>query len=199
MSLFKKVFIFVILLSIVSLTVFVSQNKQTVRQRAEYDNSCLEKCDPINDPYYNECVASCSVVPTPNCEIETCTCEQTCRSAPGDPSNCLSICASQGLAPTEYLLPPTITPIPTPEISIPTPTISYLTPQTISSPTPVISSCHLKNKGDANCDNFINIVDFQIWKTDFVNALKGIINNQSDFNNNGLINIVDFNIWKTNL
>lgn len=58
------------------------------------------------------------------------------------------------------------------------------------------TKCHLKGKGDANCDNFINIVDFQIWSTDFVNAQKGVINEQSNFDNLNGITIVDFNIWK---
>lgn len=111
-------------------------------------------------------------------------------------------------APTNTSAPTSIPPTSTPAILIPTPTTiptnipipTFAVTVTQNSPTSTPASlpyCYLKSKGDANCDNYINIVDFQIWSTDFVNALKGIVNNQSDFNNDGVITIVDFNIWKT--
>lgn len=89
------------------------------------------------------------------------------------------------------------------DIAVPTAAPTSISTNTIvqNSPTPSSAPyCYLKNKGDGNCDNIINISDYELWRTEFVGTLKGvpIINKPSDFNNDGLITIVDFNIWKTN-
>jgi len=52
---------------------------------------------------------------------------------------------------------------------------------------------NLKNRGDANSDGHITIVDFNIWRDEF-KKIKTTLT--SDFNNSGTITIVDFNIWK---
>jgi len=46
--------------------------------------------------------------------------------------------------------------------------------------------------GDANCDGIINSLDFDVWKTEFVN--KSGLN--SDFNSNGKVDTTDFEIWR---
>ena len=97
---------------------------------------------------------------------------------------------------------PTLTPTQAPTISIPTAIPSNIptTAITQNSPTPSpLPYCYLKSKGDGNCDNIINISDYELWRTEFVGMLRGvsIINKPSDFNKDGLIDIVDFNIWKT--
>jgi hypothetical protein len=48
-------------------------------------------------------------------------------------------------------------------------------------------------EGDANDDNFIDIVDFSIWK-----SLFGTSDPTADFNNDGIVDIVDFSMWKVN-
>lgn len=82
--------------------------------------------------------------------------------------------------------------------SVPTPTLApYLSPTSVVSPTP---SCPLHSKGDANCDGKINILDYEAWRTEFVNEVKGIPTNKtSDFDDKDGITVVDFNIWKTSL
>lgn len=81
----------------------------------------------------------------------------------------------------------TSTPIPTPK-SI-----------TITS-SPSAPYCSLKNQGDANCDGKIDILDFGIWKGEFLNELEGrTTKRNSNFNKDSAITIVDFNIWKTGL
>lgn len=134
-----------------------------------------------------------------------CTCEQTCRSVPGDPANCLAICnrvapTSVALVPTSppisTVIPTTIltaTPIPT---SIPVPTV---VPTNTSVPTAILTTlpyCYLKSKGDANCDGNIDDKDFNIWVSEF----KGISTDKSsDFDNKDGVTIVDFNIWRTSM
>ena len=96
---------------------------------------------------------------------------------------------------------PTLIPTAVPT-SIPTIASTQVTspvPTTLT-PSPV-PFCYLKNKGDGNCDNIINISDYELWRTEFVGTLRGIpiINKPSDFNKDGDITIADFNIWKTSM
>ena len=51
--------------------------------------------------------------------------------------------------------------------------------------------CGLK-QGDANRDGAVNLVDFGIWKTEYLSGIK----NKADFNKDGSVNLVDFGIWK---
>jgi len=48
-------------------------------------------------------------------------------------------------------------------------------------------------KGDANGDGKSNLVDFDMWKNDF---LKGLTSTATDFNKDGSTNDADFIIWK---
>lgn len=52
-------------------------------------------------------------------------------------------------------------------------------------------SCMLR-QGDANGDSKIDLVDFGIWKTEYLPGTK----NRADFNKDGSVNLVDFGIWK---
>jgi len=70
----------------------------------------------------------------------------------------------------------------------PTPTI---TP--ISTPIPTVILCARKGEGDANCDGVINILDFEIWRREFL----GIdTTTKSDFDSSGGVTILDFEIWR---
>jgi hypothetical protein len=60
--------------------------------------------------------------------------------------------------------------------------------------TPPVANCALKNKGDANCDNFINPDDYVIWNGEFVNKNSLF----SDFDNDNKITLTDFEIWRRN-
>jgi hypothetical protein len=49
-------------------------------------------------------------------------------------------------------------------------------------------------KGDANRDNAIDLLDFNIWRNEF----SGISSTKtSDFNSDTLVDLIDFNIWRT--
>jgi hypothetical protein len=59
-----------------------------------------------------------------------------------------------------------------------------------STPTP--SMCTLV--GDANCDGSVDLVDFQIWISEYSNE-NGF---SSDFDSSGVVDLVDFEIWRSN-
>ncbi len=71
----------------------------------------------------------------------------------------------------------------------PTRTPTPITP-TIS---PTSSACGNKTKGDSNCDNKIDIVDFEIWRKEF---MKTLTTSTSDFNSDAKVDLVDFEIWR---
>jgi len=56
-------------------------------------------------------------------------------------------------------------------------------------PTP---SCSLKSKGDADCSGVVNLLDFEVWRREFLNQ-TGL---NSDFDGNGTVSILDFEIWR---
>lgn len=53
--------------------------------------------------------------------------------------------------------------------------------------------CPLKGSGDADCNQIINITDFNIWRGEFLYH-TGL---SSDFNQNGTVEIRDFTAWRT--
>lgn len=77
----------------------------------------------------------------------------------------------------------------------PTPTIPPFTGGATATPTPLASTCALKSRGDANCDDKITILDFSIWKTEFLEGEEVQIKT-ADFDKNNSVNIQDFNAWK---
>ena len=97
-------------------------------------------------------------------------------------------------------IPPTATSIPTQISTTSTPTSIPTIAKALNTPTPSPAPyCYLKTKGDADCDNKITLLDFNIWNREFVDGTNGIATGKvSDFNRDGIISIVDFNIWKTN-
>ena len=125
--------------------------------------------------------------------------------ADGDSGVC-----TQPAIPTAVSTKPSATPIltvilsQTPSIAVVSPTdIPTTVPSvtiTIQYSTPIaLPYCYLKEKGDSNCDNKVNILDYEIWRTEFLEILKGIqlITKPSDFNKDGKTDIVDINIWRT--
>lgn len=54
------------------------------------------------------------------------------------------------------------------------------------------SDCSDKSRGDANCDNQINLFDLSIWQIE-TNSGSG---SMADFNNDGVVNLLDFAVWK---
>lgn len=67
--------------------------------------------------------------------------------------------------------------------------IATVIPTTI--PTSIII---IKKSGDANGDNIVNLIDFSIWKSEY---LKQTNTKNTDFNKDGIINLLDFVLWKT--
>lgn len=62
------------------------------------------------------------------------------------------------------------------------------------------TSCPLKSKGDANCDNLIGLSDFFAWRDEFLKYSISIIPPtggwKSDFDGNEKIELADFFIWR---
>jgi hypothetical protein len=54
-------------------------------------------------------------------------------------------------------------------------------------------SCQRSN-GDANGDGQISLVDFEIWRSEFVNGIKS----KADFNCDNKVSLADFEIWRRN-
>jgi len=74
-------------------------------------------------------------------------------------------------------------------------------PKTLTcQPTPTVSTCQYKSKGDANCDGKIDMQDFDVWKADFQwNAVPSHADEphvSSDFNGDNKVDTDDFNIWR---
>jgi len=62
-----------------------------------------------------------------------------------------------------------------------------------------VDSCAKNGKGDINCDGLINTADYDIWKTEFLDVLRGVIGTKrSDVNGDGIVNLIDFGIWRSN-
>ncbi len=63
-------------------------------------------------------------------------------------------------------------------------------------PTPIPSLCLQKEKGDANCDNFITETDRNIWREEYKQGKTTQL--RADFNNDNLVNYDDYRIWFAN-
>ena len=48
--------------------------------------------------------------------------------------------------------------------------------------------------GDANCDGVVNVLNYNIWKGEFVNK----VTKTADFNKDGVVSTLDFEIWRKN-
>ncbi|MFA6552196.1 MAG: dockerin type I domain-containing protein [Candidatus Paceibacterota bacterium] len=76
------------------------------------------------------------------------------------------------------------------------PQIQQATSTTTSTATTTVSSIN-KSKGDANSDNKIDVLDFNLLMVNWGNANSG---NSADFNSDGKVDLLDFNammIWWT--
>lgn len=60
-----------------------------------------------------------------------------------------------------------------------------------------VPDCPKKPKGDANCDEKIDLLDFELWRRGFVPINDAIVMN-GDFNNDSRVDLVDFEIWRSN-
>lgn len=94
--------------------------------------------------------------------------------------------------------PPTVAPTTVPT-AVPTP-MPTTTPTISGAPTatPIITvtpppSCALKGSGDANCDGSVSLVDYEIWKQEYVGALT---TQSADFDGKNGVTVVDFAIWR---
>lgn len=63
----------------------------------------------------------------------------------------------------------------------------------VLTPSPTITPCGKKIFGDSNCDNIINLRDFETWRNEFLSQ-SGL---SADFDSSGTVNIYDFEIWRT--
>jgi hypothetical protein len=96
-----------------------------------------------------------------------------------------------------YPVPGSNTPAPTatPTSIIPTmtPTSTPINPTITKTPTPTIITCSLKSQGDADCNGLVELIDFEIWRKEFMQTL---FTKNADFNSSGIVDIIDFEIWR---
>lgn len=78
-----------------------------------------------------------------------------------------------------------------------TPTSAPVTPTNTPapqlSPTSTITPSSSPIEGDINNDNDINLLDFNIWRNEF---LAIVTTKQADLNFDGKVDLIDFNIWR---
>lgn len=70
------------------------------------------------------------------------------------------------------------------------------TPDEEPTPTPDLGGdCPIhRSKGNANCDDKIDLIDFEIWRREYLGDLT---TKDADFNNNGVVDFIDFEIWRS--
>lgn len=54
-------------------------------------------------------------------------------------------------------------------------------------------SCSLRPRGDADCNGFIDVVDFEVFRKEFTGVLS---TKTADFDVSGTVDIADFEIWR---
>lgn len=84
----------------------------------------------------------------------------------------------------------TPTPTPVPPTATPTPTRTP-TPTPTRTPTPVPTRAPVE--GDYNGDFAVDVLDFNIWRDEYLGVLT---TKNSDANKDGIIDLIDFAIWK---
>ena len=78
-------------------------------------------------------------------------------------------------------------------VNFPTPFVSskiLISPTTVMTRTPTV----MVMVGDANGDRMVDLVDFGIWKREYLGYLT---TKTADFNNSGKVDLVDFVTWKS--
>lgn len=103
-------------------------------------------------------------------------------------------------SPTQRPVTPTVTNTPLPTISqTPIPTIistpqptalPTTTSQPTSTTTPVVCD---NSQGDANCDGVITLLDFAVFRQEYVSDVQSL---RADFNKDGKVDLIDFVIFK---
>lgn len=86
--------------------------------------------------------------------------------------------------------------------SVPTSTSTPSPSATPTGPTPTLQptvtvtqgACPRKTSGDSNCDGSVTLVDFEIWRKEYLRILSS---NQADFNSSGTVDLADFQIWRS--
>lgn len=58
---------------------------------------------------------------------------------------------------------------------------------------PTTGACSLKQTGDADCDGFIRLADFEVWRREFTANLGSL---HADYDVNGRVTLGDFEIWR---
>ncbi len=66
------------------------------------------------------------------------------------------------------------------------------TPTFTITPTP-ITSCPKRVTGDSDCDNDTDLIDFEIWRKEYLKISTGIT---ADFNGDGQVTLADFQSWR---
>lgn len=80
-------------------------------------------------------------------------------------------------------------------VQTPTATITTI-PTTTSTTCPTTT----RRAGDANCDNSIDLLDFEIFRSEFISFRAGTLNintAKADFNNDKSIDLLDFEVFRT--
>lgn len=54
-------------------------------------------------------------------------------------------------------------------------------------------TCALHSSGDANCDDIVNMTDFEVFRKEFIGTLA---TKTSDFNTDSAVNTIDFELWR---
>lgn len=73
------------------------------------------------------------------------------------------------------------------------PTATFTPTPATTTPTPTGTSCPRRTNGDADCDNDTDLVDFEIWRKEY---LKINIGRTADFDADGQVSISDFQVWR---
>lgn len=83
----------------------------------------------------------------------------------------------------------------TPTAATATPTVTGTPKPTNTALPPPFYQCELKSEGDADCNNLINLSDFELFRKEYNKLLDTM---KSDFNKDNKITLMDFEIWRRN-
>lgn len=102
----------------------------------------------------------------------------------------IALCAGKSscsITPREVITVPPVSGQPTDTIPL---------TQPVTSPTSIVTGqCTLKSKGDVNCDDKIDLLDFSLWLSEF-NGTTNTTN--TDINGDGQVSGSDYEIWRSN-
>lgn len=120
------------------------------------------------------------------------------------PVNTITPTATKTPTPTASATPRvTLSPTKTPTVTITTvatttPTKTP-TPKVTTTVSPTTVSCPRKPEGDADCNNSIDLMDFELFRQDYLNFRKGtldITTAKADFNFDKSIDLLDFELFR---